>query len=36
MKMENEIFADKDGTVGQILIREGNAVDIGQILLTID
>jgi len=36
MKMENEIFADKDGTVGQILIQEGNAVDIGQILLTID
>jgi len=36
MKMENEIFADKDGTVGQILIQEGNAVDIGQVLLTID
>lgn len=36
MKMENEIFADKDGTVGQILIQEGNAVDIGQILVTID
>ena len=36
MKMENEIFADKDGTVSQILIQEGNAVDIGQILLTLD
>ena len=36
MKMENEIFADKDGVVGQILIQEGNAVDIGQILVTID
>lgn len=36
MKMENEIFADKDGTVGQILIQEGNAVDIGQVLLTLD
>lgn len=36
MKMENEIFADKDGVIGQILIQEGNAVDIGQILLTIE
>jgi oxaloacetate decarboxylase alpha subunit len=36
MKMENEIFADRDGVVGQILIQEGNAVDIGQVLLTID
>jgi oxaloacetate decarboxylase alpha subunit len=36
MKMENEIFADKDGVVSQILIQEGNAVDIGQVLLTID
>lgn len=36
MKMENEIFADKDGTVGQILIQEGNAVEIGQVLLTVD
>ena len=36
MKMENEIFADKDGTVSQILIKEGDAVDIGQILVTID
>ncbi len=36
MKMENEIFADRDGTVGQILIQEGNAVTIGDVLLTID
>ena len=36
MKMENEVFADKDGTIGQILIQEGNAVTIGQILITID
>ncbi len=36
MKMENEIFADKDGTIGQLLIQEGNAVDIGQVLLTLD
>ena len=36
MKMENEIFADKDGTVGEILIQEGTAVDIGQLLMTLD
>ena len=36
MKMENEIFADRDGTVGQILIQEGHAVTIGDILLTIE
>jgi oxaloacetate decarboxylase (Na+ extruding) subunit alpha len=36
MKMENEIFADRDGTVGRILIEEGNAVDIGQVLLTLE
>ena len=36
MKMENEIFADKDGTVGEILIKEGTAVEIGQVLLTLE
>ena len=36
MKMENEVFADRDGTVSQILIKEGDAVAIGQILVTID
>jgi oxaloacetate decarboxylase (Na+ extruding) subunit alpha len=36
MKMENEIIADRDGTVGQIFIKEGSAVDIGQVLLTVD
>ncbi|MDD5285142.1 MAG: sodium-extruding oxaloacetate decarboxylase subunit alpha [Desulfuromonadaceae bacterium] len=35
MKMENEIFADRDGTVGQLLVQEGNSVEIGQILLTL-
>ena len=35
MKMENEILADKDGTVGQLLVQEGNKVEIGQILLTL-
>ncbi len=36
MKMENEIIAERDGIVGQILIAEGDAVDIGQVLLTLD
>ena len=36
MKMENEIFAQKDGVIGQILIQEGHAVDIGQLLLTVE
>ncbi|CAG4885399.1 Oxaloacetate decarboxylase alpha chain [Georgfuchsia toluolica] len=35
MKMENEIIAERDGTVGQLLVQEGNKVDIGQILLTL-
>ncbi len=35
MKMENEIIADKDGTIGQLLVQEGNKVDIGQVLLTL-
>lgn len=36
MKMENEVFADRDGVIGQLLITEGTAVEIGQLLLTID
>jgi oxaloacetate decarboxylase alpha subunit len=36
MKMENEIIADRDGTVSQLLIREGDAVEIGQVLLALD
>lgn len=35
MKMENEIFADRAGTVGQLLVQEGNSVVIGQPLLTL-
>jgi oxaloacetate decarboxylase alpha subunit len=36
MKMENEIIADRDGTVSQLLVREGDAVEIGQVLLVLD
>jgi len=35
MKMENEIFADRDGVVGTSHIEEGNAVTIGQPLVTL-
>ncbi len=35
MNMENEIIAERDGTIGQLLIQEGDAVEIGQVLLTL-
>ena len=35
MKMENEIIADRDGIIGELLVQEGNKVEIGQILLTL-
>lgn len=33
MKMENEIIADRDAVVGELLVQEGNKVEIGQTLL---
>ena len=36
MKMENEIIADRDGIVSQLLVQEGAAVEIGQLLLVLD
>jgi len=35
MKMENEIIAEKDGLVVELLVTEGHKVAIGQILLTL-
>ena len=35
MKMETEIQATAAGTVGQIAVREGDAVDAGATLLTL-
>ena len=35
MKMENEIIADRDGIIGELLVQEGSNVEIGQILLTL-
>jgi oxaloacetate decarboxylase alpha subunit len=36
MKMENEIIAERDGTISQLHIQEGDAVQLGQVLLTLD
>jgi biotin carboxyl carrier protein len=36
MKMENEIKADSDGTVKQILVEEGMPVDKDQELIVIE
>lgn len=35
MKMETEVRAPKAGTVGQILVKEGDAVTVGQALYTL-
>lgn len=35
LKMENEIVADKSGTIGQILVSKGQSVETGAALATI-
>lgn len=35
MKMENEIFASKDGTISQVCTKEGDSVNTGDTLLVI-
>lgn len=35
MKMENEIFAGKDGTVTSVCVSKGSSVDTGSVLCTI-
>jgi biotin carboxyl carrier protein len=35
MKMENELRADRDGTVTEIHAREGTSVDAGALLIVI-
>lgn len=35
MKMMNQIEADKDGTIGEILVEDGQAVEFDQPLVTI-
>jgi biotin carboxyl carrier protein len=35
MKMENELRAERDGTVAEILVAEGRTVDSGALLVVI-
>ena len=35
MKMENEIYADKDGKVGQVFVQKGASVQTGTVLVEI-
>ena len=35
MKMENEIFAPKNGTVAQVLVQKGSTVDTGATLVVL-
>lgn len=35
MKMENEIVSPVDGVVTSIMVRDGQAVDVGEILITV-
>lgn len=36
MKMENPVFGDEDGTVKEILVKVGDRVEEGQVLLVIE
>ena len=36
MKMETAVSAPKGGTVSEVFVREGDAVAVGDALLTID
>ena len=36
MKMQNEIVAPRDGTVREILVREGDVVEAGEVLLVLE
>ena len=36
MKMENEIFAPKDGTVAQVLVSKGSTVDTGATMVVLN
>jgi biotin carboxyl carrier protein len=36
MKMQNEVRAPRDGTVGEVVVAAGSAVATGQLLLRLD
>ncbi|MCA9044648.1 MAG: hypothetical protein KDA69_10035, partial [Planctomycetaceae bacterium] len=36
MKMQTTITADREGTIGQLMIKAGTSVETGDLLLTIE
>jgi len=36
MKMENDVVADKGGVVSQVLVGEGDSVDMGDVLVVLE
>jgi acetyl-CoA/propionyl-CoA carboxylase biotin carboxyl carrier protein len=36
MKMENDVVADRGGTVTRIAVGEGDSVDMGDVLVVIE
>jgi acetyl-CoA/propionyl-CoA carboxylase biotin carboxyl carrier protein len=36
MKMENDIDAERGGTVSQLLVSEGESVDMGDVLVVLE
>ncbi len=36
MKMENDVVAERGGTVSQVLVSEGDSVDMGDVLLVLE
>ncbi|MFW5934903.1 MAG: biotin/lipoyl-containing protein, partial [Halolamina sp.] len=36
MKMENDIDAERGGTVSQVLVSEGESVDMGDVLVVLE
>jgi acetyl-CoA/propionyl-CoA carboxylase biotin carboxyl carrier protein len=36
MKMENDVVTERGGTVSQVLIEEGDSVDMGDTLVVIE
>jgi biotin carboxyl carrier protein len=36
MKMQNELKAPRDGTIGRVRVRAGDSVEQNQVLITLD
>ena len=35
MKMENDVYSDKEGIIDEILVGPGDAVSVGDVLMTL-